>query len=301
MLGSEDWGRRLATRRARAAARAAAADHGDLPAQGVVGLLVKVKLYDRGGKGGRATYVVLALVLPLPVVALFAVTAAVAAASAATPVAIAASAVAAAVVLLLLFSLKLGSRCFSCRDRLLADVTRISGLCRSPSPAPHGAVPSVLNSVVCPSRHHLCNLGPLIAEFRLHLDDDAVLFLSPTALLDVGVKVVVPALAALLSRTSPQSLGNSGPLRCAMDGNEILELDVLVATPAPLGARRFLLNNDVAIVIDDSPRPAVALFVLGRLPRGTIHHLAINNVVHALLLGRFGRLLLSLDSRWDHW
>ncbi len=73
-------------------------------------------------------------------------------------------------------------------------------------------VPAVLHGVVGAAWKLLCDLGPLVANLRLHAEDDAIFFLAPPALLDVGLQVVVVALAALLSRASAELGGDGAPI-----------------------------------------------------------------------------------------
>eukprot|EP00968_Pinguiococcus_pyrenoidosus_P018094 scaffold1850_cov194-Pinguiococcus_pyrenoidosus.AAC.54 len=57
----------------------------------------------------------------------------------------------------------------------------------------HAGVPSILHGIVRAARQHAGDLGPLVAQLGLHLDDDAVFLRRPLALLDGGVEVVVPS------------------------------------------------------------------------------------------------------------
>ena len=75
-----------------------------------------------------------------------------------------------------------------------------------------GSVPAVLDGIVCATRQHFGDHGPLVAPFLLHLDDDSVLFVGPVALGDAHLQVVVVALAALLARAAIHALTNDGPI-----------------------------------------------------------------------------------------
>lgn len=75
-----------------------------------------------------------------------------------------------------------------------------------------------------PSRQHLGNLGPAVAQHLVGLTDDAVLLLGPAGLFHLGVEVVVPALTTLLSQTALQVLGNQCPLLGAVLLNQLDDL-----------------------------------------------------------------------------
>lgn len=85
----------------------------------------------------------------------------------------------------------------------------------------------VLDIVVSATWEELGDLGPLIAELIVELDDLAVLLISPLVLLDVGVEVVVPprkeseraltfpCTACRCGRGAPWRSGTSSGLRSA--------------------------------------------------------------------------------------
>ena len=57
----------------------------------------------------------------------------------------------------------------------------------------------VLDSVVCAPGDQLRNLGPLVAMDPVRLYKYELLIIVPLALSDLGIKVVVPSLATLLT------------------------------------------------------------------------------------------------------
>ena len=48
---------------------------------------------------------------------------------------------------------------------------------------------------------YLADFYPVVAKFRVRLQQHSVFLLRPTLLLDIGVKLVVPPFPALLART----------------------------------------------------------------------------------------------------
>lgn len=60
----------------------------------------------------------------------------------------------------------------------------------------------VLDRVVGAPRKQLGNLGPLVAERGVCVENETVFLRRPRILLDSGVKMVVPPLAALLANAS---------------------------------------------------------------------------------------------------
>ena len=75
----------------------------------------------------------------------------------------------------------------------------------------HGGIPMVLDGIVCSSGNQFGNLCPLVAPLPVGIVYDAVFFVGPRRLLDVGVEMVVPTLTTLLSDPTFQMLGNQGP------------------------------------------------------------------------------------------
>ena len=63
----------------------------------------------------------------------------------------------------------------------------------------HRRVPVVLDGVVAAAGQVLGDLGPAVAHAGVQLVEELVLLLGPRRLLDLGVEVVVPALAALFA------------------------------------------------------------------------------------------------------
>ena len=80
----------------------------------------------------------------------------------------------------------------------------------------HAAVPPVLDGVVAAVLHHACDLGPLLANAGDLLLDEAALLLGDGAVVEVGLEVLVPALAALLGRARVHHLRNLHPAADAL-------------------------------------------------------------------------------------
>ena len=85
---------------------------------------------------------------------------------------------------------------------------------------PHARVPVVLDGVVRAPLEELGDLRPLVSEVLVLLHDDAVLLLAPRPLLDTGVQVVVPPLAALLPDAPRKLRRDHRPLLRAMLAHE---------------------------------------------------------------------------------
>lgn len=78
------------------------------------------------------------------------------------------------------------------------------------------------------------DFGPPVAEFLVKFEDLLVLFLGPPILLDVGVEVIVPALAALLSDASLNVMSDLAPILSTVDAHHIDETAVLLLRPGTL-------------------------------------------------------------------
>ena len=59
-------------------------------------------------------------------------------------------------------------------------------------------VPVILDRVVGSAFEELRDFGPLVSDFLSRFVDDPVFFDRPVGLVDFGIQVIVPALAALL-------------------------------------------------------------------------------------------------------
>ena len=106
-----------------------------------------------------------------------------------------------------------------------------------------GGVPVVLDGVIGAPDEGLGDLGPLVAVLRVGDDELAVLLAAPLLALDVGVEVVVPALAALLADLDGELLRDLGPLLRAESAHELDDLGVLLLSPGTLhelGIEHFL-------------------------------------------------------------
>ena len=81
----------------------------------------------------------------------------------------------------------------------------------------------VFNRIISTARKPLGNQSPSIAQSTINLDilfmrfdDSSVLFLSPSLLLDIRIKMVMPSLATLLADPTRQMLGYVSPIFSAM-------------------------------------------------------------------------------------
>mmetsp|Transcript_47604 Transcript_47604/g.114278 ORF Transcript_47604/g.114278 Transcript_47604/m.114278 type:complete len:306 (+) Transcript_47604:1197-2114(+) len=95
-------------------------------------------------------------------------------------------------------------------------------------------VPVILDGVVGAPDERLGNLRPPVAELVVRDDELAVLLARPLLALDLGVEVVVPSLAALLSDAAGKLLRDFGPLLRAELADELDDLVVLLLGPRPL-------------------------------------------------------------------
>lgn len=89
----------------------------------------------------------------------------------------------------------------------------------------------VLDLVLRPARQEFGNLGPLIAELFVLSQDNLVLLRCHLALLDFRVKLVVPALTALLVGAFGQGFGDGRPFDVAAFGFLIYYNLVFLSTP----------------------------------------------------------------------
>ena len=97
----------------------------------------------------------------------------------------------------------------------------------------------VLDRVVGATLEYLGNLSPLVADDAVHEEEDPLLLLVPIDLLDAWVKVVVPALTALLSHTTVQMLRNQGPLLGAVGDHQLQNTPVFFGGPCALDVEWF--------------------------------------------------------------
>ena len=81
-------------------------------------------------------------------------------------------------------------------------VSNVLGVDISFDLALHGRIPMILDSVVRSSRKLLRNLGPSIPQLTMTGEDYSIFVLRPRILVDVGIEMVVPPLATLLSDTT---------------------------------------------------------------------------------------------------
>lgn len=100
----------------------------------------------------------------------------------------------------------------------------------------HGAVPVVLDGVVCSAWEVVGNLGPLIAILGMFLNQKLIFLPSPVTTLDIWIKMVVPPALQAPSVTnkicaaagSVQESSVSTYLRYVMSGKRSSSADCLL-------------------------------------------------------------------------
>eukprot|EP00053_Salpingoeca_punica_P008611 m.77034 g.77034 ORF g.77034 m.77034 type:complete len:398 (-) comp14674_c1_seq9:234-1427(-) len=162
---------------------------------------------------------------------------------------------------------------------------------------PHRRVPVVLDGVVRPARQELGDLGPLVAEGVVGVQDDAVLLLCPGRLLDVRRQMVVPPFAALLADAALEVRGDDGPALGAKLLHQLHNHLVLLLCPGTLDelwvedllpAVQALHVGAVGEVLGDA-LPALALVQLDGVAQQLVLLLAPAALVNAAaLLARVG-------------
>jgi len=101
----------------------------------------------------------------------------------------------------------------------------------------------VLDVVVSAAREKLRDFRPSVAVLQVQVQNLLVFFFSPPVLLDVGVQMVVPSLAALLADASFEVVGNLTPVLCAMQVHLLDQKSILLLSPRALhhfGVEHFL-------------------------------------------------------------
>ena len=89
----------------------------------------------------------------------------------------------------------------------------------------------IFNRVIGASFERLGDFRPAIAVLCVRDDQLTVLVCAPLLALDLGVEVVVPALAALLADAARELLRNLGPLLSAQLADELDDLGILLRRP----------------------------------------------------------------------
>lgn len=92
-------------------------------------------------------------------------------------------------------------------------------------------VEAVFDVVVCSSGEELGDFTPFVTVLFVSLDDGAIFFSGPLVLLDIRVKVVVPALAALFADSPWECLGDVAPIFCAKFLDILCEPFILFLAP----------------------------------------------------------------------
>lgn len=78
------------------------------------------------------------------------------------------------------------------------------------------------------------DFGPPVTEFLVEFEDLLVLLLSPPILFYVGVEVIMPALAALLSDTTLYVMSYLAPILSTVDAHHLYETAILLLRPGTL-------------------------------------------------------------------
>ena len=92
----------------------------------------------------------------------------------------------------------------------------------------------ILDCVVGAPLQDFGDLGPLILKLPVHHEQYPLLLFAPAALLDLGIKMIVPPLPALLPNPHRQILRDHGPLLRANLLDKLNENDVFLWTPRSL-------------------------------------------------------------------
>ena len=108
------------------------------------------------------------------------------------------------------------------------------GLARAVRLLTEDAIETILDGVFTPSRQELGNLTPLVANGLLLLDQQGVLRRRPFGLAHRRIKVVKPALTALLPGASGEVRRRERPLLRPEYGHQFAEQVVLVGGPGAL-------------------------------------------------------------------
>ena len=104
----------------------------------------------------------------------------------------------------------------------------------------HRGVPMVFNGVVSPSWQHLCHLSPFVAMSCMCQKQDPLFVGHPLNFQDIGVKVVVPPLSALLAQPPLNELGDEGPTLRSMLLNQFPNQVILCFSPRFLAKKLCL-------------------------------------------------------------
>lgn len=94
--------------------------------------------------------------------------------------------------------------------------------------AAHRRVPMVLDGVVRAAGQQLGDARPLVAVLAVCLVDDTVLLIRPGSLLDLGVEVIVPTLAALLADAALEVARDQGPFLGSVSHHQLQYFFVLL-------------------------------------------------------------------------
>ena len=100
--------------------------------------------------------------------------------------------------------------------RLLADFKLSATRVVVASPTVHATIPPVLHCIVATPSEAPCNLGPPLAHLANHLLDNETFLWRDGLVVEIGLQVLVKALAALLWRPCLYRRRNPHPVMCAV-------------------------------------------------------------------------------------
>ena len=171
-----------------------------------------------------------------------------------------------------------GSQVFHFQIKLLRDLALLEALVDAPDVLAQGRVVIVLDAVVAPAVEELGDVGPLVTEHLVRIEDDLLFEVVDWRLLDARVQMVVPALSALLSRPAAYL---------------VLTGQLLSDERPPLGAVPSDQVDD-GVVLRLVPQLALASIFsfLDVLPRGSLR----TALAHLDPQCAIGNLLLLLES-----
>ena len=139
---------------------------------------------------------------------------------------------------------------FHLQAELLGDLTLLEALVDASNVLAQCRIVVVLDAVVAPAIEQLGDVGPLVAEDFVSVEDDLLLDVVYRRLLDARVQVIVPALTALLSCPTAyfvltrQLLRDECPALRAIPRNQVDDGIVLRLVPE-LALARILAFLDV--------------------------------------------------------
>lgn len=115
--------------------------------------------------------------------------------------------------------------------RLMADLELSAALLGAPPPTVHAPIPPVLDGIVTATAQATRNLGPSLAHLGHHLLDEEAFLRGDGLVIEVGLQVLVEALATLLGGTGLNCRRNAHPVVRSVDVDQVQEILVLGLGP----------------------------------------------------------------------